>query len=113
MMKIKLVTFFPHPNFGTCLQSYALSKVLSDMGHEVEFIYNRHEVPDAEGVNHTKQQIKEAIKFLLPTSIVKFIKARRKKVQNVTIDNNAEFAPDESVYSDFTQFANSEVLLSI
>lgn len=50
-MKIKLVTFFPHPNFGTCLQSYALSKVLSDMGHEVEFIYNRHEVPYAEGVN--------------------------------------------------------------
>lgn len=98
MMKIKLVTFFPHPNFGTCLQSYALNKVLKDMGHDVEFIYNRHEVPYAEWVNHTKQQIKEAIKFLLPTSLVKFIKARRKKVQNETIDNNAEFAPDENLY---------------
>lgn len=44
-MKIKLVTFAPHPNFGTCLQSYALNSVLRKMGHDVEFIYNRREVP--------------------------------------------------------------------
>lgn len=44
-MKIKLVTFAPHPNFGTCLQSYALNSVLKKMGHDVEFIYNRREVP--------------------------------------------------------------------
>jgi hypothetical protein len=40
-MKIKLVTFAPHPNFGTCLQGYALNKKLRDMGHEVEFICKR------------------------------------------------------------------------
>lgn len=44
-MKIKLVTFAPHPNFGTCLQSYALNYVLRKMGHDVEFIYNRRETP--------------------------------------------------------------------
>lgn len=44
-MKIKLVTFFPHPNFGTCLQSYALNKVLQDMGH---VIYNRSDVASSD-----------------------------------------------------------------
>ena len=44
-MKIKLVTFAPHPNFGTCLQSYALNYVLRKMGHNVEFIYNGRENP--------------------------------------------------------------------
>ena len=44
-MKIKLVTFAPHPNYGTCLQSYALNKVLTKMGHDVEFIYNGRENP--------------------------------------------------------------------
>lgn len=44
-MKVKLVTFAPHPNFGTCLQGYALNYVLRKMGHDVEFIYNRREVP--------------------------------------------------------------------
>lgn len=44
-MRIKLVTFAPHPNFGTCLQSYALNYVLQKMGHDVEFIYNRRETP--------------------------------------------------------------------
>ncbi len=39
-MKIKLVTFAPHPNFGTCLQAYALNAVLVKMGYDVEFIYN-------------------------------------------------------------------------
>ena len=35
-MKIKLVTFAPHPNFGTCLQSYALNYVLRKMGHDAD-----------------------------------------------------------------------------
>ena len=43
--KIKLVTFAPNLNFGTCLQSYALNFVLKKMGHEVEFIYNGRENP--------------------------------------------------------------------
>ncbi len=57
-MKIKLVTFAPHPNFGTCLQSYALNHVLRQMGHDVEFIYNRRET------NHIpfSQKIQKKIK---------------------------------------------------
>ena len=43
--RIKLITFAPHPNFGTCLQSYALNNVLQRMGHDVEFIYNGREIP--------------------------------------------------------------------
>ena len=60
--KIKLVTFAPHPNFGTCLQSYALNKVLRDMGHDVEFIYNGHENPTPTLV----QRMKSLIKVILP-----------------------------------------------
>ena len=51
-MKIKLVTFAPHPNFGTCLQAYALNYVLREMGHDVEFIYNRREVPPLSLTGH-------------------------------------------------------------
>ena len=43
--KAKLVTFAPHANFGTCLQSYALNSVLRQMGLDVEFIYNCGENP--------------------------------------------------------------------
>ena len=43
--KAKLVTFAPHANFGTCLQSYALNYVLRQMGLDVEFIYNCGENP--------------------------------------------------------------------
>lgn len=43
--KVKLVTFAPHANFGTCLQSYALNFVLRQMGCDVEFIYNCGENP--------------------------------------------------------------------
>lgn len=60
-MKIKLVTFAPHPNFGTCLQSYALNFVLLKMGHNVEFIYNRREEPPAP----VKMQILMLIKRLV------------------------------------------------
>lgn len=43
--KVKLVTFAPHANFGTCLQSYALNFILRQMGCDVEFIYNCGENP--------------------------------------------------------------------
>lgn len=98
MMKIKLVTFFPHPNFGTCLQSYALNKVLRDWGHDVEFIYNRHEAADAEEVNYVKLQIKLAIKFILPSVIVKFIKFIRGKKLNEVTESPTDFVPDENLY---------------
>lgn len=70
-MKIKLVTFAPHPNFGTCLQSYALNYVLRQMGHDVEFIYNGREKPP-------QTFIKRCIKQFLPKSVVEAIKAKRR-----------------------------------
>ena len=97
-MKIKLVTFFPHPNFGTCLQSYALNKVLRDWGHDVEFIYNRHEVAYGENINFTKLQIKVVIKILLPSVIVKFIKSFRNKKCNEATESSTDFVPDENLY---------------
>jgi hypothetical protein len=72
-MKIKLVTFAPHPNFGTCLQSYALNKVLRDMGHEVEFIYNGRETPP----KNVAYFFKALAKSVLPKQIVKRIKDKR------------------------------------
>lgn len=65
-MKIKLVTFAPHPNFGTCLQSYALNYVLKKMGHDVEFIYNRREVPPLTFRQNVKRSIKYMLKKILP-----------------------------------------------
>ena len=76
-MKIKLVTFAPHPNFGTCLQSYALNKVLKDMGHDVEFIYNGRETPSKSLIYY----IKAFIKMILPKQIVDNIKAQRAEVR--------------------------------
>ena len=78
-MKIKLVTFAPHPNFGTCLQSYALNKVLIDMGHDVEFIYNGREKPSKGILFYIKKNIKKMIKASLPSSIVKDIQQRNLK----------------------------------
>lgn len=71
-MKIKLVTFAPHPNYGTCLQSYALNKVLMDMGHDVEFICNGRETPP-----QTLYYIKIIIKAFLPSKLVREIKEKR------------------------------------
>lgn len=81
-MKIKLVTFAPHPNFGTCLQSYALNKVLRDMGHDVEFIYNGRENPPKSISNY----VKSFVKLLLPKSIVKNIQQKNKKKRESTPD---------------------------
>lgn len=58
-MKIKLVTFAPHPNFGTCLQSYALNHVLRLMGHDVEFIYNRRETYHASFIQRMRKSLKK------------------------------------------------------
>ena len=84
-MKIKLVTFAPHPNFGTCLQSYALNKVLRDMGHDVEFIYNGRENPKW-GV---KDYARYAIKAILPARIIQHIREKREAISQ----NNAETPP--------------------
>ena len=78
-MKIKLVTFAPHANYGTCLQSYALNKVLRDMGHDVEFIYNGRENPPLPFSLYIKKNIIAIIKWILPESIVLKIKEKRKK----------------------------------
>ena len=73
-MRIKLVTFAPHPNFGTCLQSYALNKVLRDMGHDVEFIYNGRENPPKTFI----QRFKGVVKLCLPWSVVRKIQKKNK-----------------------------------
>ena len=73
-MKVKLVTFAPHPNFGTCLQSYALNYVLRKMGHDVEFIYNCRETPPEPMM---KAAVKKCLKLLLPESVIAWIKAKR------------------------------------
>lgn len=73
-MKIKLITFAPHPNFGTCLQSYALNYVLRKMGHDVEFIYNGREKPSQSFV---KVMTKKCLKSFLPKSFIASIKAKR------------------------------------
>ena len=74
-MKIKLVTFAPHPNFGTCLQSYALNKVLQDMGCDVEFIYNGRETPP----NTALHYLKAIIKWFLPKQLTERIRKKRTK----------------------------------
>ena len=89
-MKIKLVTFFPHPNFGTCLQSYALNKVLRDMGHDVEFIYNRNEVATGEVSDAKKRELKDFLKLLLPDSLITAIRERRANMVRKPTDEPAK-----------------------
>lgn len=84
-MKIKLVTFAPHPNFGTCLQSYALNKVLRDMGHDVEFIYNGRENPPKNLFHY----VKAIVKWMFPKFIVKNIQKKNKEKLN----NNPDIPP--------------------
>lgn len=80
--KIKLVTFAPHPNFGTCLQSYALNKVLRDMGHDVEFIYNGRENPP----KPIAYYVKAIVKCFIPKRMIKQIKAKRTEVSSSRSD---------------------------
>lgn len=79
-MKIKLVTFAPHPNFGTCLQSYALNCVLSKMGHDVEFIYNRHETPPLTFKHYVFAVLKRIFKLFLSANQISRLKERKKDV---------------------------------
>lgn len=78
-MRVKLITFAPHPNFGTCLQSYALNYVLRKMGHDVEFIYNGREVPPTTLVGHFKKVVVRVVKLIFPKSIVTVIKEKRER----------------------------------
>ena len=84
-MKIKLVTFAPHPNFGTCLQSYALNYVLRKMGHDVEFIYNRRETPPITFRQYLFKAIKKILKIILPTNIILKLKEHSKKTDNYIV----------------------------
>ena len=81
-MKIKLVTFAPHPNFGTCLQSYALNKVLRDMGHDVEFIYNGRENPPKSLIHY----IKALVKMVLPKNVVSDIQQKKRVKRESLVD---------------------------
>ena len=74
-MKIKLITFAPHPNFGTCLQSYALNKVLRDIGHDVEFIYNGREKHPQSFI---EMLIKGCAKSLLPKFVIASVREKKR-----------------------------------
>lgn len=74
-IKIKLVTFSPHPNYGTCLQSYALNTKLRQMGYDVVFIYNGHESKDIKW--SFISTLKKTIKFLLPRKYLMYIHKKR------------------------------------
>lgn len=76
-MKIKLVTFAPHPNFGTCLQSYALNFVLRKMGHDVEFIYNRRETPPPSIRHYVFAALKRILRIFLPERQINRWKERK------------------------------------
>lgn len=76
-MKIKLVTFAPHPNFGTCLQSYALNHVLKRMGHEVEFIYNCRENPPFNLYRWLKDKIYVMIKSTFMYTLIRKVHNRK------------------------------------
>ena len=75
-MKIKLVTFAPHPNFGTCLQSYALNYVLKQMGHDVEFIYNRREEPPLTWRRYLYFKMAQFLRIVIPNHLVNKLKRR-------------------------------------
>lgn len=89
-MRIKLVTFAPHPNFGTCLQSYALNYVLRKMGHDVEFIYNRRETPPLSIKHYAFAVLKYILRLFLNNNQINKLKERKnaicgeKELQNQT-----------------------------
>ncbi len=65
-MKIGLLTIFNVPNYGAMLQCYALSKVLTNMGHEV-FLYN---IPLSD-TNRLAYRIKKVLKLNFMTHFQK------------------------------------------
>lgn len=89
-MKVKLVTFAPHPNFGTCLQSYALNYVLRKMGHDVEFIYNRRETPPPAFRHYVFAALKRIVKIFLSEKQISRLKERKNsKARNGQRGNDA------------------------
>lgn len=89
-MRIKLVTFAPHPNFGTCLQSYALNYVLRKMGHDVEFIYNRRETPPPTFRHYVFAALKRVIRIFLSEKQISRLKGRKNsKARNGQRGNDA------------------------
>lgn len=89
-MRIKLVTFAPHPNFGTCLQGYALNYVLRKMGHDVEFIYNRRETPPPTFRHYVFAALKRIIRIFLSEKQISRLKKRKNvKARNAQRGNNA------------------------
>lgn len=96
-MKIKLVTFAPRANFGTCLQSYALNKVLKDMGHDVEFIYNGRERRGP----RLRDVIKKIIVLVLPKSTISSIQIKRSEMSSGTFITSGPYIlklPNNSFY---------------
>lgn len=88
-MKIKLITFAPHPNFGTCLQSYALNYVLRKMGHDVEFIYNRRETPPPTFRHYVFAALKRIIRIFLSEKQISRLKERKNtKARNAQRGND-------------------------
>lgn len=85
-MKIKLVTFAPHPNFGTCLQGYALNFVLKEMGHDVEFIYNRRENKPASNKKYCFIALKRILSAILPDFLITKLKRERKEVNGHSLN---------------------------
>lgn len=88
-MKVKLVTFAPHPNFGTCLQSYALNFVLRKMGHDVEFIYNRREEPPVPMKELILMLIKRIAKSFLSQEQLKRYRSKAKPIDKNAIVINS------------------------
>lgn len=88
-MKIKLVTFAPHPNFGTCLQSYALNYVLRKMGHDVEFIYNGRETPPPTFRHYIFAVLKRIMRlFLSREQISRLAERKNMIIRNVQNGSN-------------------------
>ena len=88
-MRIKLVTFAPHPNFGTCLQSYALNYVLRKMGHDVEFIYNRRETPPPTFRHYVFAALKRIMRtFLSEKQICRLKERKRAMARNAQCGND-------------------------
>ena len=88
-MKIKLITFAPHPNFGTCLQSYALNNVLRKMGHDVEFIYNRRETPPPTFRHYILAALKPILRIFLSEKQINRLKEKKDAMaRNSQSDNN-------------------------
>lgn len=88
-----MVTFTPQANFGTSLQSYALNTVLRKMGHDVEFIYNGHEILSY-GIKGT---IKDILKNNLPLGIVESIRRRKRQKQVTTAKKISNQKPSQEV----------------